>query len=35
MPNPESVIFLLASVASRRAEYNKPIYQFIYEEKLF
>ncbi len=35
MPSPESVVFLIASVASRRAEYNKPIYQFIYETKLF
>ena len=35
MPNPESVVFLLASVASRRAEYEKPIYQFTYETKLF
>lgn len=35
MPSPESVVFLLASVASRRAEYDKPIYQFLYETKLF
>jgi transposase-like protein len=35
MPSPESVLFLLGSVACRRAEYNKPIYQFIYESKLF
>jgi transposase-like protein len=35
MPNPESVVFLLASVASRRSEYSKPIYQFIHEPKLF
>ncbi len=35
MPSPESVLFLLGSVASRRTEYNKPIYQFIYESKLF
>jgi transposase-like protein len=35
MPSPESVLFLLASVANRRAEYTKPIYQFIYESKLF
>jgi transposase-like protein len=35
MPSPESVVFLIASVASRRTEYNKPIYQFIYETKLF
>lgn len=35
MPSPESVVFLLASVACRRSEYNMPIYQFIYETKLF
>jgi len=35
MPNTESVVFLLASVASRRSEYSKPIYQFIHEPKLF
>jgi transposase-like protein len=35
MPNPDSVVFLLGSVASRRIEYTKPIYQFIYEPKLF
>lgn len=35
MPNPESVVFLIASVASRRSEYEKPIYQFVYETKLF
>ncbi|MFO0454155.1 MAG: IS256 family transposase [Pseudomonadota bacterium] len=35
MPNPESVVFLLASVASRRSEYSKPIYQFIHEPQLF
>ncbi|TAM98103.1 MAG: transposase [Chitinophagaceae bacterium] len=35
MPSPESVIFLLGSVASRRTEYEKQIYQFIYETKLF
>lgn len=35
MPNPDSVVFLLGSVASRRVEYTKPIYQFIYEPKLF
>lgn len=35
MPSPESVVFLLASVANRRNEYNMPIYQFIYETKLF
>lgn len=35
MPNPESVIFLLGSVASRRTAYNKQIHQFIYETNLF
>lgn len=35
MPSPESVVFLLASVATRRKEYNMPIYQFTYETKLF
>lgn len=35
MPSPESVLFLLGSVASSRKEYDKPIYQFIYEPKLF
>lgn len=35
MPSPESVIFLLGSVASRRKEYDRPIYQFIHETKLF
>ncbi len=35
MPSPESVVFLLASVAVRRNEYKIPIYQFIYETKLF
>jgi transposase-like protein len=35
MPSPESVIFLLGSVASGRTEYEKQIYQFIYETKLF
>jgi putative transposase len=35
MPSPESVVFLLASVAVRRKEYKMPIYQFIYETKLF
>lgn len=35
MPSTQSVLFLLASVASRRPEYNKPIYQFIHEPKLF
>jgi len=35
MHSPESVVFLLASIASKRTEYTKPIYQFIYEPKLF
>lgn len=35
MPSPESVVFLLTSVAVRRNEYKMPIYQFIYETKLF
>jgi transposase-like protein len=35
MPSPESVIFLLGSVACRRNEYKMPIYQFTYETKLF
>lgn len=35
MPSPESVVFLLASVANRRNEYKMPIYQFAYETKLF
>lgn len=35
MPNPDSVIFLLGSVAIKRNEFNKPIYQFSFETKLF
>jgi len=35
MPSPESVLFLIASIASRRSEFKVPIYQFIYETKLF
>lgn len=35
MPSPESVLFLLGSVAMRRKEYDYPIYQFQYESKLF
>lgn len=35
MPSPESVLFLLGSVAIRRKEFDAPIYQFIYEKKLF
>ena len=35
MPSPESVLFLLGSVAMRRKEYDYPIYQFQYDSKLF
>jgi putative transposase len=35
MPNPESVLFLLGSVAMKRQEYNFPIHQFSFESKLF
>lgn len=35
MPNPESVLFLLGSVACKRKEYNFPVYQFAFETKLF
>lgn len=35
MPSPESVLFLLGSVAMRRKEFNYPIYQFSYESELF
>lgn len=35
MPSPESVLFLLGSVAMRRKEFDYPIYQFCYESKLF
>jgi transposase-like protein len=35
MPNPESVVFLLGSVAMRKKQYLHPIYQFQYESKLF
>jgi len=35
MPSPESVLFLLGSVAIKRKEYDSPVYQFIYEKKLF
>lgn len=35
MPSPESVLFLLGSVAMRRKEFDYPIYQFQYETKLF
>jgi putative transposase len=35
MPSPESVLFLLGSVAMKRQEYNFPIHQFSFESKLF
>lgn len=35
MPSPDSVLFLLGSVAMRRKEFDYPIYQFCYESKLF
>gem|GEM_PF-5074634 len=35
MPSPESVIFLLGSVAMKRKEFQFPIYQFGVENKLF
>ena len=35
MPSPESVVFLMASVAMNRKEFISPIYQFCYESKLF
>jgi transposase-like protein len=35
MPSPESVLFLMGSVAMRRNEFNYPIHQFIYDSKLF
>ena len=35
MPSPESVLFLLGSVAMKRKEYNFPIHQFSFEPKLF
>lgn len=35
MPSPQSVLFLLGSVAMNRKEYNGAIYQFSYEQKLF
>lgn len=34
MPSPESVLFLIGSVAQNRREYNYPIYQFLTTEKL-
>jgi transposase-like protein len=35
MPSPESVLFLLGSVAMKRKEYSFPVYQFSFEPKLF
>lgn len=35
MPSPESVLFLIGSVAMRRNEFNYPIHQFIHDSKLF
>ena len=35
MPSPESVLFLLSSVAMKRPENNFPIHQFSFESKLF
>lgn len=35
MPSPQSVIFLLGSVASKRTEYSFPVYQFAFDTKLF
>jgi putative transposase len=35
MPSPDSVLFLLGSVASKRKEFETPIYQLIYETNLF
>jgi transposase-like protein len=35
MPSPESVLFLLGSVAMKRPEYNYPIHHFSFESKLF
>ncbi len=35
MPSPESVIFLLGSVAMRRTEFDYPIFKFKHESKLF
>lgn len=35
MPSPESVLFLLGSVAIRRNEFNYPIFQFSYDKELF
>lgn len=33
MPSPESVLFLLGSVAMDRPEYNYPVYQFRQSSK--
>jgi hypothetical protein len=35
MPGPESVLFLLGSVAMKRKEYGFPIFQFTFEPILF
>ena len=35
MPNPESVLFLLGSVAMKRKEYQFQVFQFSFEPKLF
>jgi putative transposase len=35
MPSPDSVLFLMGSVAMRRNEFNYPIHQFIHDSKLF
>jgi len=35
MPSPDSVLFLLGSVAMKRKEYDGKIYQFSFEPKLF
>lgn len=35
MPNPESVVFLMGSVAIRRKEFNTPIYQFQFQKDFF
>jgi len=35
MPSPESVLFLLGSVAIRRNEFNYPIFQLSYDKELF
>lgn len=35
MPSPESVLFLLGSVAIKRSEFNTPIYQFLFQNDFF